>query len=34
MAQLRKKIEDNPAKPVLITTVHGVGYRFTGEKTV
>lgn len=27
IAQLRKKIEDNPAKPVLIETIHGVGYR-------
>lgn len=28
VAQLRKKIEDDPAAPVLITTVHGVGYRY------
>ncbi|MBC8441042.1 MAG: response regulator transcription factor [Deltaproteobacteria bacterium] len=28
IAQLRKKIEVDPSKPVLITTVHGVGYRY------
>ena len=28
IAQLRKKIEIDPSKPVLITTVHGVGYRY------
>jgi DNA-binding response OmpR family regulator len=28
VAQLRKKIEDDPATPTLITTVHGVGYRY------
>jgi len=28
IAQLRKKIETDPSKPVLITTVHGVGYRY------
>lgn len=28
IAQLRKKIEDNPAKPTLITTESGIGYRF------
>lgn len=27
---LRKKIEDDPAKPRLIQTVYGVGYRFRG----
>lgn len=27
---LREKIEGNPSKPVLIETVHGVGYRFRG----
>lgn len=29
---LRKKIEDDPRKPVYIQTVHGVGYKFGGEK--
>lgn len=28
VAQLRKKIEDNPAKPRLIITESGIGYRF------
>jgi two-component system KDP operon response regulator KdpE len=28
IAQLRKKIEDNPAKPALIITESGIGYRF------
>jgi len=28
IAQLRKKIEDNPAKPSIIITVSGIGYRF------
>jgi DNA-binding response OmpR family regulator len=28
VAQLRKKIEVDPATPVVIATVHGVGYRF------
>lgn len=28
IAQLRKKIEDNPSEPSTITTVHGVGYRY------
>jgi DNA-binding response OmpR family regulator len=31
IAGLRKKIEDNPRQPRFITTVHGVGYRFTAE---
>ena len=30
MAQLRKKIEDNPAKPKYLTTESGIGYRFGG----
>ena len=28
IAQLRKKIEDNPSKPSIIITVSGIGYRF------
>lgn len=28
VAQLRKKIEDNPANPVLLITESGIGYRF------
>jgi len=28
VAQLRKKVETDPAAPLFITTVHGVGYRF------
>ena len=28
IAQLRKKVEQDPAKPSLIATVHGVGYRW------
>lgn len=28
IAQLRKKIEDNPSKPLIIITVSGIGYRF------
>lgn len=28
VAQLRKKIEDNPAKPRLLVTESGIGYRF------
>ncbi len=30
ISQLRKRIERDPAKPVIIRTVHGVGYRFEG----
>lgn len=30
VAQLRKKIEDNPAKPCLLITEPGIGYRFNG----
>ncbi len=29
IAKLRQKIEDDPANPRFIQTVHGVGYRFT-----
>jgi two-component system KDP operon response regulator KdpE len=28
VAQLRKKIEDDPAKPNLLITESGIGYRF------
>lgn len=28
IAQLRKKLEDNPSKPVMIVTESGIGYRF------
>ena len=28
---LRKKIEDDPKRPVYIRTVHGMGYRFGGD---
>ena len=30
VAKLRKKIEDNPADPRFIVTVHRMGYKFTG----
>jgi DNA-binding response OmpR family regulator len=30
IAKLRKKIEDNPADPNLIITVHRLGYKFLG----
>lgn len=30
---LRKKIEDDPKKPVYIRTVHGMGYRFGGDRS-
>jgi DNA-binding response OmpR family regulator len=30
IAKLRKKIEDRPADPAFIITVHRVGYKFTG----
>ncbi len=30
VGRLRRKIEENPKAPRLITTVHGVGYVFTG----
>lgn len=29
---LRKKVEDNPKKPVYVKTVHGFGYKFGGEE--
>lgn len=28
---IRQKIEDNPKKPIYVTTVYGVGYRFGGK---
>jgi len=30
IAQLRKKIEPDPSTPKVITTIHGVGYRYEG----
>jgi len=33
IAQLRKKVEADPDAPAVITTVHGVGYRYTGPST-
>jgi DNA-binding response OmpR family regulator len=30
VAQLRKKVEDDPSNPAIITTVHGIGYRYNG----
>jgi len=32
VAQLRKKIEDDPNRPVMIVTESGIGYRFIGNK--
>ena len=31
VAQLRKKIEPDPVEARVLITVHGVGYRYTGE---
>lgn len=31
ISNLRKKIESDPAKPVFIQTVRGIGYKFTGS---
>lgn len=31
IGRLRKKVEDDPAKPALIATVRGVGYRFEDQ---
>ena len=31
MASLRAKLEDDPAEPAHLKTVHGVGYRFVGD---
>jgi DNA-binding response OmpR family regulator len=33
IAKLRQKIENNPDCPVLIRTVHGVGYKFVPQET-
>jgi len=30
VAQLRKKVEPDPSRPTVITTVHGIGYRYEG----
>jgi DNA-binding response OmpR family regulator len=30
ISQLRKRIERDPARPQIIRTVHGVGYRYDG----
>ena len=30
VAKLRKKIENRPADPQFLLTVHGLGYKFTG----
>jgi DNA-binding response OmpR family regulator len=32
LALLRSKLEPDPAAPKYLLTVHGVGYRFVGEK--
>ena len=32
IAMLRKKVEKVPGRPELITTVHGIGYRFNKDK--
>jgi len=34
IAKLRQKIENNPDCPVLIRTIHGVGYKFVPVETV
>ena len=30
VANLRRKLEDDPARPAMILTVHGLGYKFAG----
>ena len=30
---LRKKVEDDPRNPIYIRTVHGLGYKFGGDRT-
>ena len=30
VASLRQKLEENPARPELIVTIHGLGYKFLG----
>jgi two-component system OmpR family response regulator len=32
IANLRRKIESNPAQPALIATVFGAGYKWLGER--
>lgn len=32
IVQLRKKVEEDPAHPKILLTVHGYGYRYAGEK--
>ena len=32
MRRLRQKIEDAPSSPVLLKTVHGIGYKFQYEE--
>ncbi|SLM31312.1 Transcriptional regulatory protein YycF [Desulfamplus magnetovallimortis] len=34
IAQLRKKVENDPSLPRVITTVHGVGYRYNSKANV
>ena len=33
IARLRRKIEDDPDRPIFIRTVHGVGYKFVPQET-
>ena len=32
--RIREKIETNPQQPTFVQTVHGVGYRFTGNSEI